>query len=520
MFRRAAVLVTALLALMAPLCAGDAGAVAAQTQYAAANITVAQLFERSRRSGGSFTAPAYRETWQTVSPAGETWTAQTVRYANDYRSTVTQGEFSWSYGSYRGREWHQNANGLLFPSSGLSEEVDPFANAIRRAQEPTSSVKLLGLTTETPSAFVVQVTPGRGLLEYRYYDSQTYLLARVEMTDYDGHRQTWLYRDYRTVLGRTLAGSIDYERDGNSVTLRTNLVSCERVDPSSADVAMPAARKLFDLGTRSAVVVPAHFTDGGIIVTVSIGGRGLDFLLDSGASDLLLDPDVARELGMKSSGAMRVSFAGDYTLANARAADLTVGELRASNVVFSTAPFQEDRSGQRIVGLLGTDFIASGVLKVDFEKKTLTLMRSLPADLASQGWSAIPIRLDFEVPMLRAAYSGLPGYFVADLGAYYSMLFPHYFEQFPNRIPRGMADQEDMITLGGRPFGVKHITMKRLQLGDWMFADAQVVVPSAVFAQQRDEDGLIGFDTLSSFNLIFDYDGGKLWFKPIDFGIK
>src|SRR5579862_2288720 len=520
MFRRAAVLVVALTILIAAPCSLDSEADASESQYAPANITVAQLFERSQRSGGTLTAPAYRETWQTVSSAGETWSEQTVRSANGYRSTVTQDEFTWSYGSYRGRPWHQNANGLIFPSSGLSEEIDPFANAIRRAQEPTSSVKLLGLTTQTPPAFVVEVAPARGLLEHRYYDSQTYLLSRVEMTDYDGHRQTWLYRDYRTVLGRTLAGTIDYERDGTSLTLRTTLLSCEEVNAAFVDVSMPAGRKLFDLSTRDAVVIPAHFSEGGIIVRVSIGGRGLDFLLDSGASDLLIDPDVARELGMKTSGAMRVSFAGDYTLANARASDLTIGELRANNVAFSTAPFQEDRQGQRVVGLLGTDFIASGVLKVDFEKKTLTLLRSLPADLTSQGWSAIPIRLDFEVPLLRAAYSGLPGYFVADLGAYYSMLFPHYFEQFPNRVPRGMADQEEMITLGGRPFGVKHITMKRLELGDLVFADAQVVVPSAAFAQQRDEDGLIGFDTLSSFNLIFDYDGGKVWFKPIDFGIK
>ena len=365
---------------------------------------------------------------------------------------------------------------------------------------------------------VVDVTPSDGLTERRYYNAQTYLLARVELTDYDGHKQLWAYGDYQPISGRMVARTIDYERDGTSVTLETKLSTYERVDAGRANFAIPPSKPLFDLTGREAVVIPARFTDSGIIVPVSIGGRGLDFELDSGSSDLLIDPEVARELGMKSSGAMRVSFAGDFTIADTRAPDFSVGPLTARDVAFSTAPFQEQLPNQRVVGLLGTDFIDSGALKVDFEKKTLTLLRSLPGDLTAQGWSALPVRLDYGVPLVKAAYSGLPGYFVTDLGADYSTLYPHYFSQFPNKIPRGMPDQEEMITLGGKPFGVKHITMKQLVLGDWVFGDAQVVVPSAQYAQERDYDGLIGRDTLSSFNLIFDYKDGQLWFKPIESG--
>ncbi|MGA7355243.1 MAG: retropepsin-like aspartic protease, partial [Candidatus Cybelea sp.] len=162
--------------------------------------------------------------------------------------------------------------------------------------------------------------------------------------------------------------------------------------------------------------------------------------------------------------------------------------------------------------------IGSGALKIDFEKQTLTLFRSVPPDLAAQGWSPLPVRLDYSVPLVKAAYSNLPGYFVADLGADYSMLYPHYFSRFPNLVPRGAADQDQLETIGGRAFGVKHITMRSLTLGDWVFGGAQVVVPSALYAQDRDYDGLIGRDTLSSFNLIFDYANQRLWFKPIDAG--
>jgi hypothetical protein len=489
----------------------------ATVAYAPAKLTVAQLFERNRRAAGTFEAGAYRMVTRTVSPEGDVWATTSLWSGGDYRTTVEGGGFVRSYGEYRGRQWHQNPNGLVLPTSDFFQDVDPFVVALRKPQGQ-AGVKLLGVTGDSSPKLVVEVTPSNGLIERRYYDERTYLLDRLEMRDYDGHMQVWQYNDYQSVSGRTMPHAIAYKQDGSSVTLETTLSSCEKVVPSSLDLTIPQSKPLFDLGDRDSVVIPARFTDNGIIVTVSIGGRGLDFILDSGSSELLIDPQVANDLGMTSSGAMRVSFAGDFTLANARAPDFTVGGLTARDVAFSTAAFEEDLPSQRVVGLLGTDFIASGALKVDFEKKSLTLLRSVPPDLQAAGWSALPLRMDFGVPLVKAAFSGLPGYFVADLGADYSTLYPHYFSQFPNNIPRGMADQEEMVTLGGKPFGIKHITMKRLLLGDWVFGDVQVVVPSAQYAQDRDYDGLIGRDTLSSFDLIFDYANDRLWFRPIDLG--
>ncbi|MGC2405382.1 MAG: aspartyl protease family protein [Candidatus Cybelea sp.] len=509
MFFRVAALLFALASLFARAAAAQG--------YAPAAITVAQLFERNQQSVGSFEGGAYHVVTQTTSTQGDVWRAETYSDGVDYRTTLRIGDFVTSYGAYQGRRWHQDANGLVMPSSGVSAEVDPFIASLRSVRDPASGVKLLGMTMEPSPAFVVEVTPSNGLLERRYYDPHSYHLTRVERTDYDGHKQTWIYDDYRPVAGQTLAHEIEYQLDGTRV-MQTKLVTYERVAAGSLDMTTPALRPLFDLGNRDAVVIPARFTDSGIIVTVSIEGRGLDFLLDSGSSQLLIDPEVARELGMKSIGAVRMSFAGDFTMADARAPDFSVGALTAKNVALSTVSFEEQLPDRRIVGLLGTDFIGSGALKIDFEKQTLTLFRSVPPDLAAQGWSPLPVRLDYSVPLVKAAYSNLPGYFVADLGADYSMLYPHYFSRFPNLVPRGAADQDQLETIGGRAFGVKHITMRSLTLGDWVFGGAQVVVPSALYAQDRDYDGLIGRDTLSSFNLIFDYANQRLWFKPIDAG--
>jgi hypothetical protein len=77
-----------------------------------------------------------------------------------------------------------------------------------------------------------------------------------------------------------------------------------------------------------------------------------------------------------------------------------------------------------------------------------------------------------------------------------------------------------LFTLAGKPVAIEHFVVKRLALGDWIFGDAEVVVPYRAFAQGRNYDGLIGRNALSAFNLIFDYQHRLLWFKPIDTGGK
>lgn len=507
-------MVRSLAALLAAFVALVANAAASQG-YAPASITASQLFERNRHAVGTLDTGTYRIVSEQRSTSGDVWTAETLTDGHDFRNVVRVGDFASSFGAYQGEPWQQDENGLVTPTTGVYAEVDPFLASMRSAQNPASGVRLLGLSSNAPLALVVEVTPSNGLVEHRYYDPQTYLLTRLDLTDYDGHKQTYTYGDYRRVAGRSVAYAIGYERDGALVT-QTKVVAYEHVPNAAGAFAPPVSKPLFDLGSRDSVDIPARFTDSGIVVGVSIKGRGLDFLLDTGSSDLLIDPGVARELGMSLTGALPVSFGGDFTMANALAPDFTIGPLTAKNVAFSTASFQEQLPDQRVVGLLGTDFVGNGALRIDFGKKSLTLMRSAPADLAAKGWSALPVRMDYGVPLVKASFSNLPGYFVADLGAVYSMLYPHYFARFPNLIPRGTADQDELEMIGGKPFGVKHITMRSMTLGDWVFGGVQVVVPSVQYAQDRDYDGLIGRDTLSNFDMIFDYNNSRLWFKPID----
>lgn len=485
----------------------------AAEEYSPVGLSAPQVFALNRHATGELQQGAYHTVTQTTSDRGEVWTAESYLDAGNYRTTVRVGDFVWAGGRYDGRAWSRDPNGFMRRSTNFFFQTDPFATSLRAPQNPASGVKVVGETTSPPLQIVIEITPSKGLLERRYYDAGTYLLSKVQMIDFDGHRQAWLYDSYRKFSGLNVPQLVRYERDGSAVTGQTQLVTYDRVTAGMPSLAVPPSRPLFDMGAADEVTIPAQFTPAGIIVPVVIGGRTLDFLLDSGSSEMLLDPGVAQSLGMQTIGATQPSFAGDFTLANTHAPSIGVGVLSAANVAFSTAHFEEDLPGRRVVGLLGTDFIASGLLEVSFETQRLTVLRSLPADLAARGWSPLPLRLDENVPMVKVTFSGIDGYFVADQ----SMLFPHYFARFPNRVPRGTPGWGELVGIGNRPFGVKSITMRDMVLGDWVFAEAQVVVPSVQYAQDRGYDGLIGRNTLANFDLIFDYADSQLWFKPIDF---
>jgi Aspartyl protease len=508
MTRTAMSAIVALLAFL-PATAG------ASDRYGATTMTASAIFALNHHSQGALAPGTYHVVSETKSSSGDVWTAESYSNGNDFRTTVRESGFIWSYGRSGGRSWSQDANGWIANSAGFFAETDPFVIALNRAPEPASGVRVLGITSDALPRLVVEIRPNDGLVERRFYDTQTHLLVREEMTEYDGHRRGWEYSGYASEYGEQVAHSVTFSRDGVTIS-QHRILKYERLSGDPPSLAMPASRALFDLGDRDAAEIPAQFTNHGIIVPVTIENRTLDFLLDSGSSDLLIDPDVARELGMQSSGKELVSFAGDFTMANARAPGVTIGPLSATNVAMSTASFEEQLPGRRVVGLLGTDFIASGALEIDFDKERMTLHRSVPPNLSAQGWAPLSLRLDSTVPMLKAAFGGREGNFVVDLGADSTTLFPHYFAKFPNMIPANLRHEEEMETLGGKPFGITHLTMKSMVLGDWVFGGVQVVVPSESYAQQRDYDGLIGREVLSSFDLIFDYANHQLWFKPID----
>jgi predicted aspartyl protease len=296
---------------------------------------------------------------------------------------------------------------------------------------------------------------------------------------------------------------------------------------SESELQVPTARRHlveFPLGVDT-VRLPARIDFWGrIIVRVDIGGRGLDFYLDSGCDDITIDRDVARELGLKSYGKWSETVAGSFSASKTVVPTMQIGKLLLTNAVVSALPFnfQNDWS-TKVVGLLGYDFIAGAVLKIDYDRGTVDAIRSdfkLPA--ASFVASA---NLDDYVPMIPVQVNGVAGdHFVLDTGADQIMVFSSFTRRNPGVVPEDGTlafEGGDFVTtegVGGR-LHVRVQRLKKLGVNNVEFNDFVALVmwgDQPAFEGEK-ADGLIGASVLSAFDNS-DYPHSRVVFVPNNSG--
>lgn len=488
------------------------GASAAENSYTPTTLTAQQIFEKaSAVRGGVSSKGTFRRVYSLNSGNGTQGQRELVESDGDYRDTIHEGAFAFANGSYHGKEWTQNANGTVTVDSGFHESDNPYARAIRTVEIADPRVTVLGITASQPAMIVVEIHPGAKLLERRFYDAKTYLLRRVEHKSYDGSSTVATYDDFTTKYGLTLAQSLTFDDGHPDNVTHAHLDSFERISPAQTALPIPASRPLFDLGGRETLQIPADFTAEGIIVRLNVGGRGLDFQLDSGASSMVIDSNVARSLGLPLTDVHTESMVGDFKVSRTRIPSLSLGDIQAHDVAMEAIPWNRLVGTRKVVGLLGGDFFASARINVNFKDSTLWMQAPAKAAPAAP-WSPVSIELDDLVPRAHAKFNGVDGAFIVDLGADYTMLYGHYFSHFN---PTGKAEvlgQVEGIAL--KPIDYKQYRFSRFDLGDLAFEGGSALVPEGSSWEDEDYDGLLGRNILSSFNLLFDYANQRLYVAP------
>ena len=470
----------------------------------------ATLRERIRASGGPI-PDVWHEIDEVVSSDGTTTIERDYRRGKDFRYTFDVGPFHSERGLNGGVLWHMNDNGQM-----IFDTPDP-GKATR--EELTTTVEVSHIPVEG-YAIATLNAQGRGIKEY--VDGATWRVVRREQLTVNGTIVT-TFDDVRLDHGRTFAHHLHVENGYANTHSDLRVVDYGPDDVAVADVAIPKARHAlveFPAGATT-VELPARFGRSHIYVRVTIAGRGLDFVLDSGAGWITIDADVARELGLKEFGKHSTVTARRYTTARTIVPEMRVGSLTMRDVAIQEVPHGWNvEPGVKEVGLLGFDFLAELGVTVDYEHHRVTVVPG-KAYVPPTDPSTIPldVRVGGGQPRATVAVNGALGErFIIDTGGAGTFLI---FDYFARRHPEALRDrggggelrrQRQLTGIGGT-FEVVPYQIESLKLASVDFTDfLGYRVKGGSYAQN--DDGVVGVEFLKLFTLGFDYANSRLYLVP------
>jgi hypothetical protein len=147
-------------------------------------------------------------------------------------------------------------------------------------------------------------------------------------------------------------------------------------------------QKPYDLqGKRESTHVKFVRTDPLPIVNVRVnGGDEVTFFIDTGGSEVALDTDFAKELGVPQFGTMQGTFSGGQhaEVQLGRIGSLTVGDWTIKNLPVAMLPLRQLSEGlgvKQINGIIGTTLFYHFLTTLDYPKGELVLRRKTPVNL-------------------------------------------------------------------------------------------------------------------------------------------
>lgn len=424
--------------------------------------------------------------------------------------------------------WSQDASKQV-RIEGDAEARESNANeAYRRSlaywflERWSAAMEYLGEREDQAKRFhVVRIKPKGGRPFDLWVDAETFLFNRtVEKGALE--TRTVYFSDYRTVDGVKIPFAV---RSTNGETRYDQLITVEIVEfNQAAEAAMfhapapPPPDFAFVTGATS-TTVPFELLNNHIYVQVKLNRKGpFPLLCDTGGANIIT-PELAKELGLKSEGALQGRGVGekseDVGLTKVQA--LEIGGVSLRDQVFAVYALGSfaDAEGVRVAGLVGYEVFKRFVVKVDYEHSTLTLI--LPAAFSYQGsGTEVPFVFKEHIPQVDGEIDGIPGKFDIDTGSRASLDLLGPFVEKNNLKARYAPKIEATTGWGVGGAARSQITRaKVLRLGGVTVDNP--VTELSVQKQGTFTDpyvaGNVGAGVLKRFNLIFDYTHQRIIFE-------
>jgi hypothetical protein len=489
--------------------------------------SLAELLRRHTDALGRLrpgTTNTRRETW-TLDEAGLRGTETIVRLGLDYKSHIECGPLVEEHGQRGERKWHRGPNGTISPTESEEGESFIMLRVEEDASDAKNDVRLAGLAQTPKPAYVVEVkTPGQTHPEWISFDRDSALIVRVDRVNDDGDRLTTTYDDYRTTDGLTEPWHVHDDLPAMGVGddfVRTALALGGPVEPSELGEGSDSFRPASYAGVVS---LPAHMRYGTTIVRLVVNGRGLDFELASGEPRSLIDQNIAQQLNLPTFGKTTRAKNGDRLGYDTIIADASVGDLKLHDFAVHAVPFTYDISQDtKVVGLLGYDFLRSGLIKIDYVNGRVLLYDPATSAIPTkEGETVLPIRFDDGLPLAHGKIGGhVTKSILIDNSYPFSFVMGSFANQHPEAVPdrQGQHHGRTVVPFAdangyGREVDVWRAKVPSLDLGDTEFRDLDMIGVNANFPFARDVDAIVGAELLVFFDIWLDYSNNRIVLQP------
>ncbi|MGB7056009.1 MAG: hypothetical protein WBE28_11895, partial [bacterium] len=168
-------------------------------------------------------------------------------------------------------------------------------------------------------------------------------------------------------------------------------------------------------------------------------------------------------------------------------------------------------------GVTGYSLFSKYIVEVDYDRMIITLYESgIDVDFS---WERLPVTFkDNKIPWIETVVN-IDGDEDVPVSLYIDLASSEALELLIKESMKfDLPDKLEEAYLGrglsGDIYGQKG-KISTLKLGSYYLKNVMTAfAPAEIRSKQEDADGIIGNNSLRRFNVIFDYEGGRLYLKP------
>lgn len=421
----------------------------------------------------------------------------------------------------------------------LDEQQQRQPTLLTRFQEKGYSFVLMGRTQyKQIPVYAIEVSKEGSSPTTLFLDQNNYLVvaSSYDLDTISGEAKTAAkisvameYSEYRPAAG-TLVPFKQLQFSNN------NQVS--QLELSSINTATPVDEAMFNRPTNGTayrisrpVSVPFDYSQREIVMKGRINGsEELEFLLDTGASDTIIDRRVAAEHYLTKFGQYDIAaMSGMVTARSSSIKRLELGNLLMNDVPARILDLsaQSRQMGKPIAGIIGTNVISKFLVTLDYGKPAV-IFADIDSTARPPKAAATPFTQK-QAPFVKTIFNGKDEQVLLfDTGAAFNHIPPNVAQKYLGSDPANVRHSTEGTGLDGRPLQLGTVVIDSVSIAGLPARKVSFTFPSGAEALktasksggreggffQDSRLGILGNPFFQNFIVTIDYKFNRLLLQP------